>query len=646
MTLITFQDGKPVLRDGKVGTEQGCCCGGSPACCQHFCSRMCCNQIKWVVPEDAEYFTTVESDCRSTLPLPESSVRIRVRVRCGGWFWEGYDDGCDTDCEIVEVEYSEDGGTTWTDTPPGSVSGITWSVYCLGDAEQPAAVASAPRCAALTTLNAEQCAAADGEPCSLPSCPDCGLPCGPPPTEWRLVDGDKKVWFAGDIVPHPLYTGEGEVLCQSPGPGSQPKLLLENFPFSNDGAGCDVSYAPAGWPVTLDFSINLDLEVLGCDGNNWTLIEAEAGGSPCFSQGSFFYGVPPTIDPCEISSYWPWWINRVFQSPPGCSCLRDPGTGEMIAEISGESLCCPQCNWWLEPLGCGTGLEFHGHGEAVRFAGDVPIYVGGVIVGRDSEGSNLWNWQDSLGRSPAGTWPTGAITIAGELRSWRAGGPRYHPDFITLDFPSVTLEPGAVLAISLTTETLTVDDAAIEELAQHSSGLPKYCANGGLDDGRGLAVGITVTGTATFKNGAENHAVGDTAAAVALTPFAGINGNCVFESGSKNFGTVAGNCDFSDDASNEGEIAGNCTFSGDAVNNGTITGDATFSGNATNAGTVTGNCTFAGNATNTGTVDGDATFSDTASMAGEVTGTATFTGSACHTSGTAGTFDPNPPPAC
>jgi hypothetical protein len=26
MTLITFQDGKPVMRDGKVGTEQECCC--------------------------------------------------------------------------------------------------------------------------------------------------------------------------------------------------------------------------------------------------------------------------------------------------------------------------------------------------------------------------------------------------------------------------------------------------------------------------------------------------------------------------------------------------------------------------------------------------------------------------------------------
>lgn len=33
MTSITFQDGKVVMRDGKVGTEQGCCCGCScPEC--------------------------------------------------------------------------------------------------------------------------------------------------------------------------------------------------------------------------------------------------------------------------------------------------------------------------------------------------------------------------------------------------------------------------------------------------------------------------------------------------------------------------------------------------------------------------------------------------------------------------------------
>jgi hypothetical protein len=30
MTRITLQDGKVVLRDGKVGTEEACCCGGCP----------------------------------------------------------------------------------------------------------------------------------------------------------------------------------------------------------------------------------------------------------------------------------------------------------------------------------------------------------------------------------------------------------------------------------------------------------------------------------------------------------------------------------------------------------------------------------------------------------------------------------------
>lgn len=31
MTLVTFQDGRVVMRDGKVGTEQACCC--NPCCC-------------------------------------------------------------------------------------------------------------------------------------------------------------------------------------------------------------------------------------------------------------------------------------------------------------------------------------------------------------------------------------------------------------------------------------------------------------------------------------------------------------------------------------------------------------------------------------------------------------------------------------
>ena len=598
MTQITFQDGKPVLRDGKVGTGQGCCCN-NPACCQHYCNKMCCNQIKWVVPGYTDSFDTVGTNCRAGLIVPELGLEIRVLVRCSGYYYGTYGEtpyDCDTDCQIIEVEYSTDSGETWTTTPPESAAGITWSIHCSGDAEQPTADASAQRCAAITPLDAAQCEAADGEPCSLP-CQDCTLPCGPRPTEWRLVGTGGLVWFAGYVIENPLYTGAGEQLCTDPcnpgfpGPPAQPRWLLEHFPFAGSGYN-DCPYAPAGWPVAGgDW---LYLEVLGCDGANWKRVHDWCECHPGFETEVYFI-ISDATDPCVLSqSFWSYLgatlgngtsDGNIYQSPPGCACLRDPANGEQITRTSvglfGSSTCCPQCNQYLGATGCSTGLEYLGHGEAVRFTGAV-----------DNEGSNLWNWEDANGDSPAGSWPTGDITIAGELRSWRgptvSSAANYHPDLASLSFPSVTLEPGAVLAISLTTETLTVDGGTVEATPAAA------CANGGQYE-----VEITVTGTATFTNGAVNNAA------------------------------IIGNCDFTD-----------------SEHNGTIAGGATFGGNATNAGTVTGNCTFSGSATNTGTVDGDATFSGTASMAGNVTGTATFTGSGCYTGGTAGTFDPDPPPAC
>ena len=37
MTLITFQDGQVVMRDGQVGTEQACCCGANCGDCPLTC---------------------------------------------------------------------------------------------------------------------------------------------------------------------------------------------------------------------------------------------------------------------------------------------------------------------------------------------------------------------------------------------------------------------------------------------------------------------------------------------------------------------------------------------------------------------------------------------------------------------------------
>jgi len=635
MTNIAFKDGKPVLRDGKVGTGQGCCCN-NPACCQHYCNKMCCNQIKWVVPGYTDYFTTVGTNCRAGLIVTELGLEIRVLVRCSGYVYGTYGEtpyDCDTDCQIIEVEYSEDSGETWTTTPPESAAGITWSVYCDGDAEQPTADASAQRCAAITSLDAAQCEAADGEPCSLP-CQDCTLPCGFAPTEWRLVGTGGLVWFAGDVIANPLYTGAGEQLCTDPcnpgfpGPPAQPRWLLEHFPFAGSGYN-DCPYAPAGWPRTEgDW---LYLEVLGCDGVNWNRVHDWCECHPGFETEVYFI-ISDATDPCVLSqSFWSYLgatlgngtsDGNIYQSPPGCACLRDPANGEPITRTSGASTCCPQCNQYLGATGCSTGLEYLFHGEAVRFTGAV-----------DNEGSNLWNWEDANGDSPAGSWPSGDITIAGELRSWRGptvsgSAANYHPDLASLSFPSVTLEPGAVLAISLTTETLTADDAKIEELMLDGGGGPKACANGGQYEVR-----IVVTGAATFINGAENLAKGEDGTAEWLVfpdATAGITGDCVFESGSKNTGTIRGNCTFSDDASNDGKVEGDCTFTGTAANTGSIWGTCTFSGYSVNTGTVEGDATFTGNARNEGTV----------------TGTATFTDDACNDGGTAGTFVPDPPPAC
>ena len=80
----------------------------------------------------------------------------------------------------------------------------------------------------------------------------------------------------------------------------------------------------------------------------------------------------------------------------------------------------------------------------------------------------------------------------------------------------------------------------------------------------------------------------------------------------------------------------------------TVTGLATFNGGAENLSTITGNATFNDFALNVGTVTGNATFNGSSENGGAVTGNATFNDSACNIPnfGTAGTFVPDPPPAC
>ena len=60
MTPITFQDGKPVMRDGKVGTEQECCCGG----CDPNCLTLSSEAHLW----------TSGGACQSSGDLAEAAI--------------------------------------------------------------------------------------------------------------------------------------------------------------------------------------------------------------------------------------------------------------------------------------------------------------------------------------------------------------------------------------------------------------------------------------------------------------------------------------------------------------------------------------------------------------------------------------------
>jgi hypothetical protein len=55
MTLITFQDGKVVLRDGKAGTEQACCCEEQDPCLVCTCEIIPCGfDVGGCSEEDAQ----------------------------------------------------------------------------------------------------------------------------------------------------------------------------------------------------------------------------------------------------------------------------------------------------------------------------------------------------------------------------------------------------------------------------------------------------------------------------------------------------------------------------------------------------------------------------------------------------------------
>jgi hypothetical protein len=124
MTTIAFEDGKPVFRDGKVGTGQECCCGSECDCegCDYsvdieiegqtlnvslnvpsFQNRLflCSDNGDPVTPPiGASTSRVVEASAYCDSETKKTKVYVRISVDCGDSFGV-----CD---RIVEYNYSFD----------------------------------------------------------------------------------------------------------------------------------------------------------------------------------------------------------------------------------------------------------------------------------------------------------------------------------------------------------------------------------------------------------------------------------------------------------------------------------------------------------------------------------------------------------
>ena len=92
MTLITFQNGKPVMRDGAVGTEQACCCGKCGRCiidgewdCRYTTKAQCEECTTTYYCENLETAeVTVVADCSECVGDTLSCYGVSEGP-CGSW---------------------------------------------------------------------------------------------------------------------------------------------------------------------------------------------------------------------------------------------------------------------------------------------------------------------------------------------------------------------------------------------------------------------------------------------------------------------------------------------------------------------------------------------------------------------------------
>lgn len=459
------------------------------------------------------------------------------------------------------------------------------------------------------------------------------------PSLWRIVDGDERVYAAGG-------SSDG-LLNQLPQPftpiyywnSGLIGLRLQVFGCSGGG----------GWDTIEEFSVTVTL----CDATNarypehaWTL----PGVNPCWAPPADCACQDQQNDPCD-------------PCPPLCAGAA--GTGQE----------------WRNPM----------PGEAKRFAGTV-----------DGEWTNLNNWEDADGLTPAMSLPTfsSEVTIAAGVTS--------KPNDFAISVGKLTITADGAMHVPASTAYLecaglvgrgsicpdTYGDISVSVSAEFTgSGSIEGRVSGNAifyDDSMVASNGVlngygsffesshndgtvqsgayftdgaynsgTVEGDAVFTGGANNTATGVVEGNGEFDgPFAmnngEVQGDATFNTmtlitelvGNSSSGTVLGSATFSGTSVNSGSVSGDGTFSSQSQNRSSVGGDGFFSDDALNMGTVAGDGTFSGTSYNQGSVAGNAAFSGSSVNEGSVGGTATFTGSACNNGGTAASFDPDPPPEC
>ena len=387
-------------------------------------------------------------------------------------------------------------------------------------------------------------------------------------TEWRIVEADGKV-----------------------DPLSGPISFLNGYQMMNN--------VPEPWGVphyntVLPLSLSMKLEV-DCEGSWKTIDQWTANVKTCLSDDGGGSGGGDRFPTKTLAEY------GCYQAPAPCDCQRVNG-----GDCTDPPYPCP--------LVCKGSLYAPPNGAAYKFTGAI-----------DGEWTNLKNWKDFAGVSPANQLPdaNSVIVIDGNLQTIPTG--------TNASVDTVTVTAAGAVRIPLSTTHAEVRGII-------GIGSSEACGNGVLVmagteaaefKGAGyVEEGAEVTGNANFNDTSHNDGTVTLDASFTSTSF--LAGDYATNSGTgvvKGFGTFSGI-----GANNAGTVEGDATFNNSAINYGTVQGTAYFSGATTSnyfTGHVEGAATFTNGAFNQATCEVDAAFTTGASNAfgGTVQGNATFNAS-------------------